>query len=141
MPFYYLDYGYFLSWSKERKKLSKSQIFLEVIFFFQQQEGRRGHVSDLQLPMQPVPITTKVVSSNTVHGEVYSIQHYAIKFVSDLRQVDGFFSGNPVSQITLTATIYLNIVESGKIKTKPTNGEMKFQNNGLQLRSLGKLNM
>ena len=25
-----------------------------------------------------VPITTKVVSSNPVHGEVYSIQHYDI---------------------------------------------------------------
>jgi len=25
-----------------------------------------------------------------VHGEVYSIQHYVIKFVSDLRQVGGF---------------------------------------------------
>jgi hypothetical protein len=24
-------------------------------------------------------------------GEVYSIYHYVIKFVSDLRQVDGFF--------------------------------------------------
>jgi hypothetical protein len=32
--------------------------------------------------MQLVPITTKVVSSNTVHGEVYSIRHYVIKFVS-----------------------------------------------------------
>jgi hypothetical protein len=30
--------------------------------------------------------TTKVVSSNPAHGEVYSIQHYVIKFVSDLRQ-------------------------------------------------------
>jgi len=30
------------------------------------------------------------VSSNPVHGEVYSIQHYVIKFVSDLRQVGGF---------------------------------------------------
>jgi hypothetical protein len=37
-----------------------------------------------------VPITTKVVSSNPVHDEVYSIQHYVIKFVSDLRQVDSF---------------------------------------------------
>jgi len=44
---------------------------------------------DLQLNVQSVPITTKVVSSNTVHGEVYSIQHYVIKFVSDLRQVSG----------------------------------------------------
>jgi len=32
---------------------------------------------------------TNVVSSNPVHGEVYSI-HYMIKFVSDLRQVSGF---------------------------------------------------
>ena len=45
---------------------------------------------DLQLPVQSVPITTKVVSSNPVHCEVYSIQHYVIKFVSDLRQLGGF---------------------------------------------------
>jgi len=45
---------------------------------------------DLQLPMQSVPITTNVVSSNPAHGEVYSIQHYVIKFVSDFRQVGGF---------------------------------------------------
>ena len=30
---------------------------------------------DLQLPVQSVPITTQVVSSNNVHCEVYSIQH------------------------------------------------------------------
>ena len=35
-------------------------------------------------------ITTKVESSNSVHGEVYSIQHFVIKFVSDLQQVGGF---------------------------------------------------
>ena len=29
--------------------------------------------SYLQLPMQSVPITTKVASSNAAHGEVYSI--------------------------------------------------------------------
>ena len=46
---------------------------------------------DLQLPMQSVPILTKVVSLNTAHGEVYSLQHYVIKFVSDLWQV--VFSG------------------------------------------------
>ena len=39
---------------------------------------------DLQLPVQPVPITTKAVSSNPIHGEVYSIQHYVIKFGNDL---------------------------------------------------------
>jgi hypothetical protein len=45
---------------------------------------------DLQLPVQSMSITTKVVSSNFVHGEVYSIQHYVIKFVIDIRQDGGF---------------------------------------------------
>jgi hypothetical protein len=34
--------------------------------------------------VQSVPITTNVVSSNPGHGKAYSMQHYAIKFVSDL---------------------------------------------------------
>jgi hypothetical protein len=37
-----------------------------------------------------VPITTKCASSNLIHDEVCSIQHYVIKFFSDLRQVGGF---------------------------------------------------
>ena len=45
---------------------------------------------DLQLPMKSVPIITKGVSPNPAHGLLYSIQHYVIKFVSDLRQVGGF---------------------------------------------------
>jgi hypothetical protein len=45
---------------------------------------------DLQLPMQSVPITNKAMSSNPTYGEVYSITHYVIKFVSDLQQVVGF---------------------------------------------------
>jgi hypothetical protein len=45
--------------------------------------------SDLQLPMLSVHITTDV-SSNPSHGDVLSIQHYVLKFVSDLRQVGGF---------------------------------------------------
>jgi hypothetical protein len=40
--------------------------------------------------MQSVSIATKVVSSNPVHGEVYSIQHYGITFDSGWRQVGGF---------------------------------------------------
>jgi hypothetical protein len=39
---------------------------------------------NLQLPVQSVPITTKVVSSNPVHDQVYLI-HYVTKFVSGLR--------------------------------------------------------
>jgi hypothetical protein len=44
----------------------------------------------IQLPMQSVPIATKVVSSNHFQCEVYSMHHYVIKFVSDLQQVGGF---------------------------------------------------
>ena len=40
--------------------------------------------------VQSVSTTTEVVCLNPAHGEVYSMQHYVIKFVSDLRQVGGF---------------------------------------------------
>jgi hypothetical protein len=33
-----------------------------------------------------MPITTEVVSLNPAYGEVYLIQHYVMKFVSDLQQ-------------------------------------------------------
>jgi hypothetical protein len=46
--------------------------------------------------LQSVPITTKVVSSNSVHGEVSSIQLYQKKFVSDLQQVSGFLQFPPI---------------------------------------------
>jgi hypothetical protein len=65
-------------------------LYMQCSCILQTRGGRRGRDRmglDLQLPMQSVPITTNVVSSNIAHGEVYSIQHYVIKFVSDLRQV------------------------------------------------------
>ena len=40
--------------------------------------------------MQSMPNPINVVSSNPALGELYSIQHYVIKFVCDLRQVNGF---------------------------------------------------
>ena len=53
--------------------------------------------------------TTKIRSSNPVHDEVYSIQHYVIKFVSDLRQDDGFLRElRFLPPIKLTAPILLN---------------------------------
>jgi hypothetical protein len=55
---------------------------------------------DLQLPVQSVPFTTKVVSSNPIHGEVYKIQHSVIKFVSDLRQVSAFLRFPPPMKLT-----------------------------------------
>jgi len=47
-------------------------------------------------------ITTEVVSSNPVLGKVYSIQHYVIKFVSDLRQVSGLPQVPPPIKLTTT---------------------------------------
>jgi hypothetical protein len=46
---------------------------------------------DVRLHVQSVSITTKVVISNPVDGEVYSIQHYVIKFTGRL-----FSSDTPV---------------------------------------------
>jgi hypothetical protein len=40
--------------------------------------------------MQSVSITTNVVCSNPVYGEVFSIYQYVVKFVSDFWQVGGF---------------------------------------------------
>ena len=61
------------------------------------------------------------MSLNPVHGEVYSIQHYVIKFVSDLRQVSGFLRVLRFPPLTkLTVTKKWNIVESG-IKHHNTN--------------------
>ena len=59
-----------------------------------------------QLPVQSVPITTKAVSSNPVHGDVCSIKHHVIKFVSDFRHVGGLLRGFLFPPpIKLTATI------------------------------------
>ena len=53
-----------------------------------------------------MPITTIVVSSNPVHDEVYSIQHYVITFLSDLRQVGGYLQAIRFPPpIQLTASI------------------------------------
>ena len=62
-------------------------------------------IYNLQLSVQSVPITTNVVSSNPVHGQVYSIQHYVVKFVSDLRQVGGFLRFPPPIKLTATETL------------------------------------
>ena len=80
---------------------------------------------ELQLQEQSVPITTKVVSSNPVHGEVYTIQHYMIKFMSDLRQVGGFLrvlslvsSTNKTDRHGITE-IVLKVVLNTKTNNQP----------------------
>ena len=49
-----------------------------------------------------------------VHGEVYTIQHYVIKFVSDLQQVGGFLRVHwfplPIKLTTTIAEILFKVV-------------------------------
>jgi hypothetical protein len=47
--------------------------------------------------MQLVPITTKAVRSNPAHDEVYSIQHFVIKFCQWFAIGRWFSPGTPVS--------------------------------------------
>jgi hypothetical protein len=75
--------------------------------------------------MQSVPITTKVVSSNRVHGEVYSIQ-YMISFVNDLRQISGFLLILPVT--STNKTDHRDITEILlKVALKPSNKQTNKQ--------------
>jgi len=63
---------------------------------------------------QSVPITTKFVSLNPVHGEVYSIQHCVIKFHQWLAIRLWFSPGTPVfSTYKTDSNDITNIVESG----------------------------
>ena len=82
-------------------------------------------VVGLQLPVQLMPITTNAVSSTLIHGEVYSIQHYVIKLVSDLRQVGGTRWVYPVFPTNKTdchdiADIFLKVVFNTIILPSPT---------------------
>ena len=62
-----------------------------------------------------MPITTNVVSSNPAHGEMYSLQRYVIKFVSDLRQVGGFLRVLwKVALNTETQTLYDYVIHRCK---------------------------
>ena len=66
---------------------------IEDIYIYVVVKGHRGVIVwylDLPLPVQSVPITTEVVNLNPSYDQVYSIQHYVIKFASDLWQVSGF---------------------------------------------------
>ena len=57
-------------------------------------------------------LCNKCIITN-VYGQVYSIQHYVIKFVSDLRQVGGFLRVLRFPPIKLTPWYSWTIVESG----------------------------
>ena len=85
-----------------------------------------------------MPITTNVESSNPTSraGEVYSIQHYVIRFVSDLRHVGGFLRVlrfHPPIKLTATLnttnlTLTLQTLQEPKAmrtKRKTSNGTLR----------------
>jgi hypothetical protein len=75
----------------------------------EQLDGLEPYLAEMFLAMSlSVPINSNVVSSNTAHGEVYFIQHYMIKFVSDLRQVGGFLMV-PIHPVVLEKKFVLHI--------------------------------
>ena len=78
---------------------------------------------DLQLPMQSVTITTNVVSFNPPHVEVHSIQHYVIKFASELQLVNGFLMvlRFPPPIKTYLESGVLNTITPNPSKGKPKN--------------------
>jgi hypothetical protein len=95
---------------------------------------------DLQLPVQSVPITTKVVGSNPVHGEVYSIKHHVIKLVCDLPQVGSsqVSSTNKTDSHDITA-ILLNVELSTITLTITLKIQCISSLNGLSLLVLKRL--
>jgi hypothetical protein len=74
--------------------------------------------------VESVAITTEVVSSNPAHGEVFSIQHYVIQFVSKLATGQWFSPVTPVSCTNKTdchdiTGILLKVALNTINKTKP----------------------
>ena len=60
-----------------------------------------------------MPITTKKLWIWTpVHGKVYLIQHYVMKFVSDLRQIGDFLHCHDITEILLI--VALNTIDQTK---------------------------
>jgi len=76
--------------------------------------------------VQSVAITTKVVSLNPAHGMVYSIQHYVIKFVSDLRQVSSINKTNRHDITEILLKVVLNIITL-TLKTFTTISTVAFK--------------
>ena len=114
------------------KDMKLYYLLLPLYTFIRQTQTRVGvivvmivQLLDLQLPVQLMPITTKVVSLNPAHAEVYLIQHQVIKFVSDLRQVSDF-RRSPVSSTNKTdrhdtteilLKVVLNTLNQAKVKS------------------------
>jgi hypothetical protein len=90
------------------KSLSSSLISEKIVslHYIQGHRGRDRMVVGFTNTCAISAITTKVVGSNTVQGEVYLIQHYVIKFVSDLAEILLKVSLNTINQTKLTLHTY-----------------------------------
>jgi hypothetical protein len=64
--------------------------FVSNIYYLRGRRGRDSIVVGFPTTCAISVYHYQVVNSNPVHAEVYSMQHYVIKFVSDLRHVGGF---------------------------------------------------
>jgi hypothetical protein len=77
-----------------------------------------------------------IVSSNPAHGEVYAIQHYVIKFLSDMRQVGVFsvYSTNKTNRHDITEIllrVVLNTITLTLIlKSLEINNQIENQSHG-----------
>jgi hypothetical protein len=76
-----------------------------------------------------------VVNSNPADDEVYSKQHYVIKLLSELRQVDGFLW---VLRFPIPLSIFQSIIY---IKEGRTRGSLLLSPTPLLLSPTGKLNI
>ena len=77
---------------------------LNTTFYIPRSTG--NHHESMVFGFTTTCVITKVVNLNPAHGEVSSIQHCVIKFVSDLRQVGCFLRVLRFSPpIKLTASI------------------------------------
>jgi hypothetical protein len=73
------------------------------------------------------------VSLNPAHGEMYSIQHYVIKFVSDIWQICGFLVSSTNEADHLDITEILLKVVLNTITLTPTCSVKSFQQNHIPL--------
>jgi hypothetical protein len=87
--FLFINHLYIFSFSQNKSKVVFIYMYYKT-FTKTFIKSCQLHVIHIHEQSVPIAIIPKVVSSNLVHGEVYSIQHYVIKFVSDLRQIGDF---------------------------------------------------
>jgi len=82
--------------------------------------------------MQPVPITTKVMSLNPTHGEVFSMQYYVIKCVRDFRQVICFLqvlvfsSNNKAHNHAIADILFIAVLNSITHNRCPMQNRIKI---------------